>query len=79
MAGSSVLKRPMILNDGRRLSFLGDAAELVAGLSERRKSKDHWRHTELLLEKAQRPMATENALDAFVSQLTFALASDGLL
>jgi len=79
MAGPRAFKKPMRLNDGRRLSLLGDAAYLVAHLSDGRKSRDHWRHAEYLLVKAQRPMATEGAVDAFVSQLTFALTADGLL
>jgi hypothetical protein len=79
MAAIRKLKKPMSLIDGRRLNILGDAAEFVTGLPERRKSRDHWRYTEQLLAKAQQPMATESAIDAFVSQLTFALTVDGLL
>lgn len=79
MAGNGKFRKALSLSDGRRLDALGDAAGLILNLPEKRRARDHWRHAAQLLAKAQRPMATEMAVDAFVRQLTFALDVEGLL
>lgn len=79
MTGSRKLKKTLSLADGRRIEELGDAARLIFDLSAESKARDHWRHAAQLLAKAQRPLATEAAVEAFVSQLAFALDLEGLV
>lgn len=79
MTGSRRFKKTLSLTDGRRIEELRDAARLILDLSAESKARDHWRHAAQLLAKAQRPLATDAAIEAFVSQLAFALDLEGLV
>jgi hypothetical protein len=68
--------KPIKLNDGRTLTTLGDARELIASLPPMKQAEGHWQDAEELLTRASiAPSAKDEALAAVVR----ALRAEGLL
>jgi len=62
--------KPIKLNDGRTLTTLGDARELIATLPALKQAEGHWQDAdELLVRAAAGPSARDGALAAMVRSL----------
>jgi hypothetical protein len=76
MPWSEPFWKPIKLKDGRLLTTLGDARELIATLPVLKRAESHWRDAEETLSRASvAPSAKDEALAAVVR----ALKEDGLL
>jgi uncharacterized protein HemY len=68
--------KPIKLNDGRALTTLGDARELIATLPALKQAEGHWQDAEeMLVRAAATPSANDDALAAMVR----ALKTEGLI
>ena len=68
--------KPIKLNDGRTLTTLGDARELIATLPALKRAEAHWQDAEEMLARASiSPSAKDEALAAVVR----ALKAEGLI
>jgi hypothetical protein len=68
--------KPIKLNDGRALTTLGDARELIATLPALKQAEGHWQDADELLVRAEAaPSARDDALAAVVR----ALKAEGLI
>jgi len=67
------------LRDGRALTTLGDARDLILGLPERRQANDRWQYASELLMKVARGRATGFDLAGVTAQLKIALDAEGLI
>jgi hypothetical protein len=62
--------KPIKLNDGRVLSTLGDARELIVSLPALKQAEGHWQDAEELLTRASiAPSARDDALAAMLRSL----------
>jgi hypothetical protein len=76
MAWSDPFWKPIKLNDGRVLSTLGDARELIATLPSLKQAEGHWQDADEMPVRAEAaPSARDDALAAVV----LALKTEGLL
>jgi hypothetical protein len=77
MSWSCRLKRPLGLNDGRRLETLEDARWALLELSQLSHQNEHCELASRLLMKAVE--GNQPALDEFAVQLTLALKAESLI
>jgi hypothetical protein len=76
MAWTDPFWKPIKLKDGRILTTLGDARELIATLPALKQAEGHWQDAEDLLSRASiAPSAMDDALVAVVR----ALKAEGLI
>jgi hypothetical protein len=76
MAWTALFWKPIKLDDGRVLTTLGDARELIAMLPALKQAEGHWQDAEALLTRASiAPSAMDDALAAVVR----ALKAEGLI
>jgi hypothetical protein len=76
MSWSRKLATPIMLNDGRRLKTLRDAAAVVVALPDRRQLSDVWQRTVPALVAAA---SSEGDLKMAQAKLSDALRAEGLL
>jgi hypothetical protein len=70
MPWSDPFWKPIKLNDGRLLTTLGDARELIATLPALKQAEGHWQDADEMLVRAEgAPSARDNALAAMVRSL----------
>jgi hypothetical protein len=68
--------KPIKLNDGRTLTALGDARDLIASLPAMKRAEGHWLDADEMLVRAEAaPSASDDALTAVVR----ALKAEGLI
>jgi hypothetical protein len=68
--------KPIKLSDGRTLTTLGDAREMIASLPALKQAEGHWQDADEMLVRAEAaPSASDDALTAGVR----ALKAEGLL
>jgi hypothetical protein len=67
------------LSDGRALTTLADARNLILELPERRQANDRWQYASELLMKVARGSATGLDLAGVAAQLKIALDAEGLI
>jgi hypothetical protein len=73
------LSKPILLEDGRRLATLQDAADVIHALPLNHRSQLHWEYAAQLLMKAGRHGATPMDRAAAEVQLLLALEAEGLV
>jgi hypothetical protein len=73
------LLKPIILNDGRHVGTLREAAKLLLDCEQRGEWNAHWNHAVQLMLKAARRDSAADDLEAFDRQLQFVLKAEGLI
>jgi hypothetical protein len=80
MPWSRALPSPIVLNDGRRLVTLGNAAQAILAVPPLGRNRNNWElASDLLMKAAGEGAPTDDDLAALNEQLALALKAEGLI